>query len=116
MMAGDAVAVQSSKNRLDTRKKEDFVSEIAAATGITKVAAERVFEAMLDSMTAALQEGDAIQLRRFGSFVVHTRKQRRGRDPKTGSIVVFPPAKTAKFLPSRELRAMLNPEDPRVNQ
>ena len=61
-------------------------------------------KAMLDLMTDSLAEGDRIEIRGFGSFSLHYRPGRVGRNPKTGAPVSLPAKHVPHFKPGKELR------------
>lgn len=59
---------------------------------------------ILDRMTNALSTGDRIEVRGFGSFSLHYREGRKGRNPKTGESVDLSPKHVPHFKPGKELR------------
>ncbi len=59
----------------------------------------------------ALQGGDKIEIRGFGSFRIRQRNPRIGRNPKTGERVEVPAKRVPYFKPSKELRDLVNPEE-----
>ena len=59
---------------------------------------------MLECMSMALAEGSRIEVRGFGSFSLHHRASRMGRNPKTGDAVVVPEKHVPHFKPGKELR------------
>lgn len=59
---------------------------------------------LLDTMTQALAQGKRIELRGVGSFVLHHRPARVGRNPKSGEQVMIPEKKVPHFKPGKELR------------
>jgi integration host factor subunit beta len=61
-------------------------------------------EVILESLANALSQGERIEVRGFGSFTVHYRKARIGRNPKTGSSVHVPEKHIPSFKPSQKLR------------
>ena len=61
-------------------------------------------KSMLDMMGGALSEGDRIEVRGFGSFSLHYRPPRIGRNPKTGEPVALPAKHVPHFKPGKELR------------
>jgi integration host factor subunit alpha len=65
-------------------RKAEIARRIAEATGLTQVKIDDVVNAILDEIKVALQRGDAVTLRRFGSFGVRDKGSRQGRNPKTG--------------------------------
>ncbi len=85
--------------------KADIVNQIAESTGLTKTDTAAVVEQFLRSVISALQQGDHIEIRGFGTFKVVTRASRTGRNPKTGDVVKIPERPVPVFKPSRELRS-----------
>lgn len=69
---------------------------------------ELAVKTMLDHMTEALSEGDRIEIRGFGSFSLHYRAPRVGRNPKTGESVPLPAKYVPHFKPGKELRDQVN--------
>ena len=65
---------------------------------------ELVVKTLLDALTNALVEGKRIELRGVGSFVLHHRPARVGRNPKSGAQVMIPEKKIPHFKPGKELR------------
>ncbi len=63
---------------------------------------------MLDQMGDALANGDRIEIRGFGSFSLHFRPPRIGRNPKTGDSVALPGKHVPHFKPGKELRERVN--------
>ena len=63
---------------------------------------------LLEMMSYALTEGDRIEIRGFGSFSLHFRPPRVGRNPKTGDSVALPGKYVPHFKPGKELRDRVN--------
>jgi integration host factor subunit beta len=63
---------------------------------------------MLEHMSQALATGDRIEIRGFGSFSLHFRPPRVGRNPKTGETVSLPGKYVPHFKPGKELRERVN--------
>ena len=63
---------------------------------------------LLEMMSNALTEGDRIEIRGFGSFSLHFRPPRLGRNPKTGDSVALPGKYVPHFKPGKELRDRVN--------
>ena len=66
--------------------------------------ANRLLTRMLDLVQDALVAGDTVKLSRFGNFNVRTKRQRVGRNPKTGEEVPITPRRVVTFRPSQMLR------------
>jgi len=88
--------------------KAELVEEVAKESDLTKKDAEVVVQTVLDSITEALQRGEGVELRGFGSFRIRNRSPRQGRNPKTGSNVSVPAKKVPHFKPGKELRDIVN--------
>jgi integration host factor subunit beta len=88
--------------------KAELVEEVARAAELTKKDAERLVEIVFESMIEALNRGEKIELRGFGSFRVRERSARRGRNPKTGTPVDIPTKRVPYFKPGKELKELIN--------
>jgi len=69
---------------------------------------ELAVKSLLDQMSEALATGDRIEIRGFGSFSLHFRPPRAGRNPKTGDSVSLPGKYVPHFKPGKELRERVN--------
>ena len=69
---------------------------------------ELAVKTILEHMSQALSNGERIEIRGFGSFSLHFREPRRGRNPKTGDQVEVPPKRIPYFKPGKELKELLN--------
>jgi integration host factor subunit beta len=88
--------------------KAELVDEIAHEADLTRKHSEVIVDAVFSSIIEALQGGDKIELRGFGSFRVRHRASRTGRNPKTGEGVMVPAKKVPYFKPGKELRELIN--------
>jgi len=61
-------------------------------------------KSLLEMMGGSLSAGDRIEIRGFGSFSLHYRPPRLGRNPKTGQSVALPGKHVPHFKPGKELR------------
>jgi len=69
---------------------------------------ELAVKLMLEYMSQILSSGDRIEIRGFGSFSLHYREPRVGRNPKTGESVVLEGKYVPHFKPEKEMRDMVN--------
>ncbi|MEK6771892.1 MAG: integration host factor subunit beta [Pseudomonadota bacterium] len=69
---------------------------------------ELAVKELLEQMSAALSSGQRIEVRGFGSFSLHYRPPRTGRNPKTGAAVRVPDKYVPHFKPGKELRERVN--------
>lgn len=84
--------------------KQDIVARVSAKMGMTKVRAEEAVDCVIDALKNAMKEGERIELRGFGVFVVKPRKSGIGRNPRTGAEVPIPPGKTVRYKPGKDIR------------
>lgn len=69
---------------------------------------ERIVTTIFEEITAALADGDRVELRGFGAFSVKERGARVGRNPRTGDAVNVPSKFIPYFKTGKQLRQMLN--------
>jgi integration host factor subunit beta len=69
---------------------------------------ELAIKCMIEQMSQALASGDRIEIRGFGSFSLHYRPPRMGRNPKTGEAVALAGKHVPHFKPGKELRERVN--------
>ncbi len=69
---------------------------------------EAAVKLILEHMSDELAEGSRIEIRGFGSFSLHYRAPRVGRNPKTGESVELPGKHVPHFKPGKELRGRVN--------
>jgi integration host factor subunit beta len=96
---------QNSRNAMT---KADLVAIVADRLKITQVQASIIVESVLRSIIAALQGGQEVEIRGFGSFRFRNRAPRKGRNPKTGEKVDVPSKRIPYFKMGKELKALLN--------
>jgi len=70
---------------------------------------EDLVNAILDTIAAALERGERVELRGFGVFTAKRRGARVGRNPRSGGTVAVPEKVTPAFKMSREMLRRLNP-------
>src|SRR5450432_3184573 len=90
--------------------KAELVEEVVLLGDLTRRDGEVIVDSIFDSVIEALQSGDKIEIRGFGSFRIRQRKPRIGRNPKTGAKVDVPAKRVPYFKPSKELRDLVNPK------
>ena len=84
--------------------KTELIAAIAENAGVTKKDAERVLNATVDTITAALVKGDKVALSGFGIFEVRDREARTGRNPHTKETVEIPATRVPAFKASKALK------------
>ena len=84
--------------------KSELVEALAAKKSISIKKAEEIINSIVEAMTKALLDGDRIEIRGFGSFVVNEYKAYTGRNPKTGELIAVKPKKLPFFKVGKELK------------
>lgn len=84
--------------------KTELIAAAAQNAGVTKKDAERVVNAAIDAITAALVKGEKVQVSGFGIFEVRDREARTGRNPRTKETVEIPASRTPAFKASKALK------------
>jgi len=87
-----------------TITRADLVEALARRANMQRADANRLLTRMLEMMQDALVEGETVKLSRFGNFNVRAKRQRIGRNPKTGEEVPITPRRVVTFRPSQMLR------------
>jgi integration host factor subunit beta len=90
--------------------KAELVEEVSRVSDLTKKHSEVIVDTVFQSIITALQRGEKIELRGFGSFRLRQREPRKGRNPKTGDRVDVPPKRVPYFKPGKELKDLINEE------
>ena len=75
---------------------------------LTRKDEEIVVDTIFDVMTDSLSRGEGIEIRGFGSFKVKHRRERQGRNPKTGEQVQIPSKRMPRFKIAKELHERIN--------
>ena len=89
--------------------KSELIERIAAKQPqLSPKDVELAVKAILEQMSQALAVGERIEIRGFGSFCLHYRAPRRGRNPKTGDTVELTGKHVPHFKPGKEMRERVN--------
>lgn len=89
--------------------KSELIERIVSEQGqLSSRDVELAIKTMLEQMAQALSTGDRIEIRGFGSFSLHYRSPRTGRNPKTGESVTLDGKFVPHFKPGKELRDRVN--------
>ncbi|MEA3420291.1 MAG: HU family DNA-binding protein [Acidobacteriota bacterium] len=88
--------------------KADLINKIAKEMEISKQEAETGVNLFFQTIKEAIQNGEGIELRGFGSFRFRRREARSGRNPRTGKPVQVPSKKILYFKPSKLLKNLIN--------
>ena len=88
--------------------KADMAERLYEELGLNKREAKEMVEAFFDEIRGALSHNEQVKLSGFGNFDLRDKKQRPGRNPKTGEEVPILPRKVLVFRPSQVLKARIN--------
>jgi integration host factor beta subunit len=88
--------------------KNTLIENIAEKTQLTKKDTEQVIDTILTGIADALAKGENVDVRGFGSFQVNGKKERQGRNPRTGEAITIAPRNVVVFKPSKELAGRVN--------
>ena len=84
--------------------KQELVTDVATATGLTKKDATAAVDAVFASIQETLAKGEKVQLIGFGNFEVRSRAARKGRNPQTGEDIEIAASKIPAFKPGKALK------------
>lgn len=88
--------------------KSDLIEAVAESSDISKAAASRAVDAMIEAVTSALKNGEQVNLVGFGTFLVRERAARTGRNPRTGEAIEIKAAKNPSFKAGKALKDAVN--------
>lgn len=81
--------------------KADIVAEIAEKTGLEKVDVQTTVEAFMEEVKTALETGENVYLRGFGSFVIKERAEKTGRNISKNTTIIIPAHNIPSFKPAK---------------
>ncbi|MBC7692112.1 MAG: HU family DNA-binding protein [Methylotenera sp.] len=87
--------------------KAQLIEAVSSHANVTKVDAENILNAALDTIKKSVKKGDDVTLIGFGTFTKTKRKARMGRNPQTGKEIKIPAMTVPKFRPGREFKDTL---------
>lgn len=110
--------MSSSNDKRATVTKSELIERLAQKqTQLAYKDVELAVKTMLEHMAQTLASGERIEIRGFGSFSLHYRPARVGRNPKTGEPVSLPAKYVPHFKPGKELRERADSDsDPRHHE
>ncbi|NER78954.1 MAG: HU family DNA-binding protein [Leptolyngbya sp. SIO1D8] len=88
--------------------KGELVDKVAEKSGVTKKQADSVLTAAIEAIMETVSEGDKVTLVGFGSFERRDRKEREGRNPKTGETMIIPATKVPAFSAGKQFKEMVS--------
>lgn len=88
----------------ETITRTDLSEAVYQKIGLSRVESAELVETVLDIISDRIVEGESVKLSSFGSFLVRSKNERIGRNPKTGEEVPITPRRVMVFKPSNILK------------
>ena len=95
---------------MNTVTRAQLAEAIYARLGLSRNESAALLETVLDRISTTLENGEAVKIAAFGTFLVRQKGKRVGRNPKTGIEVPILPRRVLTFRPSQVLKARINGE------
>jgi integration host factor subunit alpha len=91
-----------------TLTRADLSESLHRNIGLSRSESADMVNAVLDLVSDALVEGQSVKLSSFGTFMVRSKRERMGRNPKTGEEVPITPRRVLVFRPSQVMKNVVN--------
>ena len=95
-------------------RKAEIVQRIAQELECTTAKAAVAVEAILSTIKASLRQGDSVIVRRFGTWQVHDKRARVGRNPKTGAVATIAARRVVRFTAGQPFKQAVDAATHRV--
>lgn len=92
----------------NTVTRADLCESVYKKVGLSRSESAELVEAFLDEISDCLVKGESVKLSSFGSFIVRSKNERIGRNPKTGEEVPILPRRVLVFKPSNVMKDKIN--------
>ena len=87
--------------------RTDLCEAVHSAIGLSKAECHRMVDTVLGEMCHALSNGEDVKLAGFGTFILRDKRERTGRNPKSGDVVTIAPRRVMTFRASEAMRARI---------
>ena len=91
-----------------TLTRMDLAEAVYTEVGLTRKAAQQLVDEVFEELSKTLEKGETVKLSTFGNFSVRAKRQRMGRNPKTGVEVPITPRRVLSFRASHILKDRVN--------
>ncbi|MCB1502492.1 MAG: integration host factor subunit alpha [Bauldia sp.] len=91
-----------------TVTRADLCEAVYKTVGLSRTESAQLVELVIEEICASIERGDPVKLSSFGSFIVRSKSERVGRNPKTGEEVPISPRRVMVFKPSNVLKQKVN--------
>lgn len=88
--------------------KSELIEAMADSADISKAAAGRALDGMIDAITRAVKNDDSVSIVGFGTFMLRERAARTGRNPKTGKTIEIAASKSPAFKAGKAFKDAVN--------
>jgi DNA-binding protein HU-beta len=88
--------------------KAELIDAVASSADLSKSSATQAVDAVVDTITESLRNGDSVTLVGFGTFEVRDRAARTGRNPQTGAEIQIKASKAPAFKAGKALKDAVN--------
>ncbi|MGE3920436.1 MAG: integration host factor subunit alpha [Gammaproteobacteria bacterium] len=89
-----------------TLNKNTLAKHLAETMGFSQIEAKEIITLFFDEIMSAFEQGKNVKLSGFGNFILRQKKQRIGRNPKTGESAVISARQVVTFIPGRKLKEL----------
>ena len=93
---------------MKTITRADVAETIYEEIGLSRKDSNDILDMILDEITQELVRGHDVKLSSFGTFSLRDKKERTGRNPKTGVDAIITPRRVISFKPSQTMRKVIN--------
>lgn len=93
---------------MKTVTRADVAETIYEEIGLSRKDSTDILDMILDEIVKELSNGNDVKLSSFGTFSLRQKKERSGRNPKTGVEAIISPRKVISFKPSQTMRKTIN--------
>lgn len=108
--------VSSDKHSSRTITRADLAEAVYRKIGLSRAEAADMVEVVLKEISDAAARGENIKLSSFGTFMLRLKRERLGRNPKTGAEVPITPRRVMTFKASNILKRRINGEAPGADE
>jgi len=95
-----------------TLTRADLTEVLHRDVGLSRTESADMVNSVLDLISDAVVAGNSVKLSSFGTFMVRSKRQRMGRNPKTGEEVPITPRRVLVFRPSQVMKNIVNGLEP----
>jgi len=88
--------------------KAELIEKMATDAELTRAAAGKALDSMIDQIGSALKAGERVTIVGFGTFSVSDRAERKGRNPQTGEEITIKASRAPKFSAGKGFKDLLN--------